>query len=114
MESILFQRIQGLCKARGITLTKLSEDLGIGLSLIRKWKTSTSPSIDKVKAIAEYFDVSVDYLVGMSDFEESADKVLQDKDFISLQRAKQNSKAGEWELMMKMIQAGFDHAFREE
>ena len=60
MDSILFQRIRKLCKDRNITIKKMSEDLDIGTSLIRKWKTTTSPSIDKIKTIAEYFDVSID------------------------------------------------------
>ena len=68
MDSILYERISGLCKARGITITKMATDLGIGTSLIRKWKQTSSPSIDKVKLIAEYFDVSTDYLIGLSNF----------------------------------------------
>ena len=48
MESILYLRIKELCAERGITMAKLEEDLGIGTSLIRKWKTNTSPSIDTV------------------------------------------------------------------
>ena len=44
MESILYLRIKELCAERGITMAKLEEDLGIGTSLIRKWKTNTSPS----------------------------------------------------------------------
>ena len=54
MESVLYTRIKELCENRGISMTKLSEDLGIAASLIRKWKTTTSPSVDKVKMIAEY------------------------------------------------------------
>lgn len=67
MESVLYTRIKELCENRGISMTKLSEDLGIAASLIRKWKTTTSPSVDKVKMIAEYFGVSADYLIGLSD-----------------------------------------------
>ena len=52
MESVLYTRIKELCENRGISMTKLSEDLGIAASLIRKWKTTTSPSVDKVKMIA--------------------------------------------------------------
>ena len=53
MESILYTRIKELCESRGISMAKLSEDLGIAASLIRKWKTTTSPSVDRVKMIAE-------------------------------------------------------------
>lgn len=88
MESVLYTRIKELCENRGISMTKLSEDLGIAASLIRKWKTTTSPSVDKVKMIAEYFGVSADYLIGLSDIQDSAEKLVGDEDFVSLQRAK--------------------------
>lgn len=86
MESILYTRIKELCESRGISMAKLSEDLGIAASLIRKWKTTTSPSVDRVKMIAEYFGVSVDYLIGLSDIKDSAEKLVGDEDFVSLQR----------------------------
>lgn len=79
MESVLYTRIKELCENRGISMTKLSEDLGIAASLIRKWKTTTSPSVDKVKMIAEYFGVSADYLIGLSDIQDSAEKLVGDR-----------------------------------
>ena len=60
MDSIIYVRIKELCAAKGITLAKLEEDTGLSSSIIRKWKNNTSPSIDKVKVIAEYFNVSTD------------------------------------------------------
>lgn len=114
MDSILYERISGLCKARGITITKMATDLGIGTSLIRKWKQTSSPSIDKVKLIAEYFDVSTDYLIGLSNVEEPAEKLMSDDDFVSLQRARNKMSPTDREKMMKMIRLGFDYAFSDE
>ena len=114
MESILYLRIKELCAERGITMAKLEEDLGIGTSLIRKWKTNTSPSIDKVKIIAKYFGVSSDYLIGLSDIPSSAEELLSDDDFVSLQRAKSKMSAQDREKMMKMIRLGFEYAFKDE
>lgn len=41
----------------------LESELGFGSSTISKWDKS-APSIDKLIKVANYFDVSLDYLVG--------------------------------------------------
>lgn len=114
MESVLFQRIRKLCKDRNITIKKMSEDLDIGTSLIRKWKTTTSPSIDKIKTIAEYFDVSIDYLIGRTDIEQPLEKFIGDKDIISIQRARNRMSDEDRSRMMNSLRATFDKAFSEE
>ena len=114
MDSILFQRIRKLCKDRNITIKKMSEDLDIGTSLIRKWKTTTSPSIDKIKTIAEYFDVSIDYLIGRTDIEQPLEKFIGDKDIISIQRARNRMSDEDRIRMMNSLCATFDKAFSEE
>ena len=113
MDSILYQRIEQLCADKGITMSKLAADLGFSSSLIRKWKGETSPSIDKVKLIAEYFGVSLDYLIGMSEIPSSAEKLMADEDIISLQRARSKMSEQDKDKMMKMIRLGFDYAFSE-
>lgn len=113
MESILYQRIEELCAGKGITMSKLASDLGFSPSLIRKWKGETSPSIDKVKLIAEYFGVSLDYLIGMSEIPSPAEKLMADEDIISLQRARSKMSDQDKDKMMKMIRLGFDYAFSD-
>ena len=114
MDSVLYTRIKKLCAEKGITLTKLEEDLGIGASLIRKWKNTTSPSIDKITLIAKYFNVSSDYLIGLSDIPSPAEELIEDDDFVCLQRAKSRMTPQDREKMMKMIRLGFDYAFEND
>lgn len=114
MDSIIYIRIKELCAAQGITLTKLEEDTGLSSSIIRKWKNNTSPSIDKVKVIAEYFNVSTDYLVGLSDISTPAEALIGDEDFVSLQRAKSRMSPQDRDRMMRMLKLGFEYAFRTE
>lgn len=57
----LVDRIQKLCEAQGTTLIGLERTLGLGRGTIRKWDTS-SPSIDKLGAVADYFHTTLDYL----------------------------------------------------
>ena len=54
-----------LMKEKGITAKKLSEDTGISQGNRSDWKSGRSkPSGDKLIVIANYFNVSVDYLLG--------------------------------------------------
>ena len=61
---MLVERIKSLCNARGISIPKLEDRLNFGAGTISKWNKS-SPSIDKIRKIAEYFQVSIDYLLGI-------------------------------------------------
>lgn len=61
------ERIKELCKLKGISLNKLEESLGFGKGYLSKLNTST-PNTAKIKQIADYFGVTVDYLMtGKSD-----------------------------------------------
>lgn len=66
----LVERIRQLCEVHGITLSALERELGFGSSSIRKWDSS-SPSIDKLQAIADRFDVSIDYLLSREPSDET-------------------------------------------
>lgn len=111
MDSVIYVRIKELCAERDITLAKLEEETGLSSSIIRKWKNNTSPSIDKVKVIARYFNVSTDYLVGLSDISTPAEELIGDEDFVSLQRAKSRMSPQDRDKMMRMLKLGFEYAF---
>ncbi|WP_062320882.1 helix-turn-helix domain-containing protein [Halolactibacillus sp. JCM 19043] len=59
-------RVKKLCKSRGISVARLEEELSIPKNTIYQWKR-ISPSLDKIQAIADYFNVSTDYLLGRTD-----------------------------------------------
>lgn len=63
---ITFERVKKLCKDRGISLSRLEENVGFGKNSIYSWKQN-NPSSDKLKKVADYFNVSVDYLLGRTD-----------------------------------------------
>lgn len=58
-----FERIKYLCDRRGISVKELGITLGLGENAIYQWKRRT-PGIDKIEKVADYFNVSVDYLIG--------------------------------------------------
>lgn len=59
----ILDRIQELCKKKGINPSRLEVELDFGKGTLYKWDKS-SPSTDKANRVAEYFGVSVDYLLG--------------------------------------------------
>ena len=62
----MLNRIKQLCKQNGIPISKLEEECGISRNSIGRWGQSV-PSVDKVQKVAEYFNVSLDWLVSGRD-----------------------------------------------
>lgn len=58
----VYERVQELSKKQGISVRKLGDKLGIGPTTLYKWKTQI-PKSDILVKIADYFGVSVDYLL---------------------------------------------------
>lgn len=113
MDSIIFSRIKELCAENSITLNKLEAEIGISTSSISKWKHTVSPTIDKIAKVANYFGVSIDYLVGASDIKSTADALASDPDYISLQRARERMTDKDKTRMMGILRIGFDYAFSD-
>lgn len=111
MKPILYQRIKTLCKKQGISISKLESELGFGNSSIKKWERNSSPSIDKIIKVANYFNVSVDYLIGNTDIENSISEVIGNEDIISFQRARQKMTQKDKDKMMQMLRLSFEYAF---
>ncbi len=61
----IYKKVDQLCREFGINVTQLEKQLGFGTSTIQKWDTAM-PRIDKIVKVAQYFNVSVDWLVGLS------------------------------------------------
>jgi len=61
-----FERIRNLCKGRDISINDLENALGYSKNTLYRLKTQT-PGADKLEAIADYFDVSTDYLLGRTE-----------------------------------------------
>lgn len=60
----MYENYEKILKAKGLTNYKVSKDTGIAQSVLSNWKTKgTTPKADKLQIIADYLDVSVDYLI---------------------------------------------------
>lgn len=66
---MLVSRIEELMKQSGIkTYAEFERYCGLANGTVGKWKNSSyKPSIDYLIKISDYFDVSIDYLIGRSD-----------------------------------------------
>ncbi len=62
----LYKRIEDLCKAYNITITKMCRDLKISRSAMSEFKSGRTRSISDrtIDMIADYFNVTSDYLTG--------------------------------------------------
>lgn len=59
---MIYANISNLCRDRGISISRLEKEMGFGNATIRGWATS-SPTVEKLKAVADYFQVTVDELI---------------------------------------------------
>ena len=62
----LFERTKEISKKRGMSLQDAAKSAGIGINSIYQWKKQT-PSVDRIKLVADVLNVSVDYLLGNTD-----------------------------------------------
>lgn len=61
---LLFNNIKTLCDEKGIKITNLEKELGFGGGIISRWGNNADPSLSKIIDIADYFDISIDELIG--------------------------------------------------
>ncbi|HBK5193179.1 helix-turn-helix transcriptional regulator, partial [Enterococcus faecium] len=95
---ITFERIKELAKKQGKSLNKVEEDLGYGKNVLYRLKNS-NPSTERLQEIADYFDVSVDYLLGREEKETPKHVDLSENDTVFSFDGKEISK----ETMRKAI-----------
>lgn len=63
---VTFEIVKELCKKQGISLNTLEERIGFARNSLYSWKNS-EPKPKKLNVVADYFNVSTDYLLGRTD-----------------------------------------------
>lgn len=61
-----FEIVKDLCEKQGISLNTLEEKLGLGKNSLYGLKRN-QPSAERLQQIADYFNVSTDYLLGRTE-----------------------------------------------
>lgn len=64
---MFYNRLKELCDSQGKSLTNVISELGMSSGNLSKWKKGKVPKSDTIHALAEYFGVSSDYLLGIDD-----------------------------------------------
>ena len=67
-KSVFRTRLRELIKERGITITALAKELKISHQSVSQYiNGSAYPNIERLFMIARFFDVSINYLVGLTE-----------------------------------------------
>ncbi|WOO36050.1 helix-turn-helix transcriptional regulator [Anaerocolumna sp. AGMB13020] len=77
----MYDIFEKLLNQNGITAYKVSKDTGISTATLTQWKNGTSmPKQDKMQIIANYFGVTLDYLVTGKEISNTKEITLTKKD----------------------------------
>jgi len=64
MEHAFFDQLVALCKEKGVSPNFLAKEIGASSGSVTAWKQGALPRSATLSKIAEYFNVSTDYLLG--------------------------------------------------
>lgn len=71
--TIIAERIKTLRTNKGLSQRKLAQILDMANSTISGWESDYSlPCIEELKKLSKLFDVSIDYIIGITDIKEPA------------------------------------------
>lgn len=75
----LYENVRAAAKAKGYSINRLEKELGFARSYVSKFKTIT-PSADKIQKIADFLDVSSEYLLTGENTSKTTDIQLTRRD----------------------------------
>lgn len=63
---MIYEKIKALARNRNVSINQVEKDLSFSSSTISKWNVS-NPTSEKLKKVADYFDVTMEYLLEESE-----------------------------------------------
>lgn len=72
----VYEAVKKLCKSRGLSFNEVEEGIGVGKNTLYGLKRN-HPSMDRVMQLADFFDVSVDFLLGRTDQENPREAIRE-------------------------------------
>ena len=107
-------RISEIMRERGVTAYKLAQSTGISSGNITDWKNGkASPSYGALVKIANYFNVSVEYLESKTDDPAPAATPVDDVQIEILARAARKMTKEEKQKLIDIAKVMFEKAFDE-
>lgn len=104
-------RIRELANQKGLSLPALEAELGFGNGTIVKWDKA-SPNSDKLAKVADYFNVSLDYLLGRDSARSAVDDDPDENYTILSRNAKKLSPENRKQLL-DMARIMFKEEFKD-
>ena len=109
------ERLKELRKERGISQATLAEYLGLSKSTIGMYETGAiDPSVEALNGIADFFNVSIGYLLGEEDYSiyylrpevaSKAQEIYEDPNLRILLDAKRDLSPEDLDVVINMIKA---------
>lgn len=59
---MLYDKVKEVCKAKGISVSAVEKELGLGSGTITKWNKVT-PNVRNLKKIADFFGKPIEYFL---------------------------------------------------
>ena len=59
---MVYERIEALCKEKGVSIRHLERECGLSYGSVIKWKTA-SPAADSLYKVAQYLETTVEELL---------------------------------------------------
>lgn len=104
------ERLKELRKEKQLTVEQLANNIGSAKSTISRYENGREPKGDIIRLLTNYFNVSIDYLMGISDDRKpSTDK--ETIDFFEVKFDNENLKLNKEDveaLLNKLKNIGFD------
>lgn len=85
------QTIKDLRRSKKLSQTDFAKIVGVSQTTVTAWETGKAePSSSAITRIADYFDVSTDYLLGRP---EKSSNIDENTDYTALEKALDNAKS---------------------
>jgi len=104
---MIYDRIKTLCRENKISVNKLEEELEISKGSLCKIDVN-KPSAEKMKKIADFFGITVEFLATGKDSSEQETGTVKDKELIVLYRKLEKVPEDERQLMIEQFNSSID------
>ncbi len=82
LPKLLYERIKNLCDQKGITINTMEKEANVSKSTCDNLKKGSSPSIEKIYKIANYFNVTIDYITGKTETPNYGYSITEQEEFL--------------------------------
>ncbi|GLC89380.1 helix-turn-helix domain-containing protein [Lysinibacillus piscis] len=112
-----FDILKKLCDEQGISVNTLEEKIGLGKNTLYSWKKNTPKGSNLIR-VADYFQVSTDYLLGRSEekrtFNTALEHIEEDIDIRTLNRMAKDMTPNQRKKAIRVLEATFEDLFDDE